>query len=157
MTPQTFMNDLQSERCDARSIVLCVVGKPLYPLVKRVLFNCDFLDEAHRATGDYSYNQVIRFLMAKNPHFRVLALTATPGNKPEAVQALVDSLHISHIEIRNEDSLDLRPYIHKKVRPNYILCMPYPESLVDRFINRMLLRRMKTSGNYVIHWQRLWR
>lgn len=74
------------------------------------------VDEAHRATGDYSYNQVIRFLMAKNPHFRVLALTATPGNNPEAVQALIDSLHISHIEIRNEESLDLKAYIHKKVR-----------------------------------------
>jgi len=55
-------------------------------------------------------------MMAKNPHFRVLALTATPGNKPEAVQALIDGLHISHIEIRNEESLDLRAYTHKKVR-----------------------------------------
>lgn len=54
-------------------------------------------------------------MMAKNPHFRVLALSATPGNTPEAVQAIVDSLHISHIEIRNELSFDLRAYIHKKV------------------------------------------
>ena len=54
-------------------------------------------------------------MMAKNPHFRVLALSATPGNTPDAVQAIVDSLHISHIEIRNEQSFDLRSYIHKKV------------------------------------------
>jgi len=53
--------------------------------------------------------------MAKNPHFRLLALTATPGNNVEAVQTLVDGLHISRIEIRNEESLDLKPYIHKKV------------------------------------------
>jgi len=53
--------------------------------------------------------------MAKNPHFRVLALTATPGNDAAAVQTLIDGLHISRIEIRNEESLDLRPYIHKKV------------------------------------------
>jgi ATP-dependent DNA helicase MPH1 len=53
--------------------------------------------------------------MAKNPHFRVLALTATPGNNPEAVQTLVDGLHISWIEIRDEQSVDLRAYIHKKV------------------------------------------
>ena len=53
--------------------------------------------------------------MAKNPHFRVLALTATPGSTPEAVQAIVDSLHISRIEIRDEGSLDLREYMHKKV------------------------------------------
>lgn len=53
--------------------------------------------------------------MAKNPHFRVLALTATPGSTPDAVQAIVDSLHISRIEIRDEGSLDLREYMHKKV------------------------------------------
>ena len=52
--------------------------------------------------------------MAKNPHFRVLALTATPGSTPEAVQGIVDSLHISHIEIRDENSIDLRGYMHKK-------------------------------------------
>ena len=73
------------------------------------------LDEAHKGTGDYAYAQVVRYMMAKNPHFRVLALTATPGNTPEAVQSIVDSLHISHIEIRNEQSQDLRRYIHEKV------------------------------------------
>jgi ATP-dependent DNA helicase MPH1 len=55
-------------------------------------------------------------MMAKNPHFRVLALTATPGGTPEAVQSIIDCLHISHIEIRDENSLDLKAYIHKKVR-----------------------------------------
>jgi ATP-dependent DNA helicase MPH1 len=54
-------------------------------------------------------------MMAKNPHFRLLALTATPGSKPEAVQEIVDALHISHIEIRDENSLDLRQYMFKKV------------------------------------------
>lgn len=54
-------------------------------------------------------------MMAKNPHFRVLALTATPGGKLEAVQTLIDGLHISRIEIRDENSLDLKPYLHKKV------------------------------------------
>jgi ATP-dependent DNA helicase MPH1 len=54
--------------------------------------------------------------MAKNPHHRVLALTATPGSTPEAIQGIVDSLHISRIEIRDESSLDLRDYMHKKVR-----------------------------------------
>jgi ATP-dependent DNA helicase MPH1 len=86
-----------------------------------------YKDEAHRATGDYAYNQAIRFLMAKNPHFRVLALTATPGNKGEAVQVLVDGLHISRIEIRDEQSLDLKPYIHKKVSKaeGYFSCVTH--------------------------------
>jgi len=72
-------------------------------------------DEAHKGAGEYSYAKVVRFLMAKNPHFRVLALTATPGSTPEAVQGIVDSLHISRIELRDEQSLDIRSYINEKV------------------------------------------
>ena len=73
-------------------------------------------DEAHHGTGGYAYNQVMGMLMSKNPHFRVLALTATPGSNPEALQNLIDGLHISHVEIRDEGSRDIVPYIHEKVR-----------------------------------------
>lgn len=59
-------------------------------------------------------------MMAKNPHFRLLALTATPGGKTEAVQNLIDGLHISRIEIRDENSLDLKDYIHLKVRADQV-------------------------------------
>ena len=52
--------------------------------------------------------------MAKNSHFRVLALTATPGSDIEAVQRVVDTLHISHIEMRSEKSPDIVPYLHIK-------------------------------------------
>ncbi|KAF5337243.1 hypothetical protein D9611_003241 [Ephemerocybe angulata] len=97
MTPQTMESDLASGACDPLDVVLLVI------------------DEAHHATGDYSYNKIVRFMMAKNPHFRLLALTATPGNNPDSVQRLVDGLHISKIEIRNENSLDLKPYIFEKV------------------------------------------
>ncbi|KAA1468605.1 P-loop containing nucleoside triphosphate hydrolase protein [Dentipellis sp. KUC8613] len=105
MTPQTLEHDLMSENCDVGEIVLLVV------------------DEAHKGTGDYSYAKVVRFLMAKNPHFRVLALTATPGGNPEAVQSIIDSLHISRIEIRNEESLDIRGYINKKKIEQHIITM----------------------------------
>ncbi|THH27023.1 hypothetical protein EUX98_g7162 [Antrodiella citrinella] len=105
MTPQTLMNDIRNEVCDCRDIVLLVV------------------DEAHKGTGDYAYAQVVRYLMAKNPHFRLLALTATPGSSPDAVQSVVDSLHISHVEIRNEESLDLRQYLHQKRVQQHIIPM----------------------------------
>ena len=80
-------------------------------------------DEAHKGTGDYAYAQVVRYLMAKNPYFRLLALTATPGSTPEAVQAVVDSLHISHVEIRDEESMDLRPYMHEKRVEQHLISM----------------------------------
>ena len=62
-------------------------------------------------------------MMAKNPHFRVLALTATPGSNPDAVQEIVNCLHISHIEVRNEESLDIRGYIHNKEVVTHIIPM----------------------------------
>ncbi|KAJ3870141.1 P-loop containing nucleoside triphosphate hydrolase protein [Lentinula novae-zelandiae] len=118
MTPQTLINDLQSENCDARDIVLLVV------------------DEAHRATGDYAYNQVIRYMMAKNPHFRVLALTATPGGNKEAVQTLIDGLHISHIEIRAER--ELARYNHVKEIEQHVISMtPEINRIKDLFLKLM--------------------
>jgi ATP-dependent DNA helicase MPH1 len=116
LTPQTLVNDLEKGRCDPQDIVLLVIGMSRRSDNDRVIADFDRdPDEAHKGTGDYAYAQVVRYLMATNPHFRVLALTATPGGTPEAVQALVDALHISRIEIRNEDSLDLKQYMHKKV------------------------------------------
>ncbi|EJT98921.1 P-loop containing nucleoside triphosphate hydrolase protein [Dacryopinax primogenitus] len=105
MTPQTLQNDLLREVVDPRDIILLVV------------------DEAHKATGNYAYATVVRFMMAKNPHFRILALTATPGSKPKTVQDIIDSLHVGHIEIRDERSLDLKQYIHEKTMEKCVVQM----------------------------------
>ncbi|RDB29658.1 ATP-dependent DNA helicase mph1 [Hypsizygus marmoreus] len=120
MTPQTLVNDLIKDNCDPRDIVLLVI------------------DEAHRATGDYAYNQVVRFLMAKNPHFRILALTATPGGNPEAVQRLIDGLHISRIEIRDENSLDLKQYIHHKTIKKHIINMTEDVNKVKDLLAKLM-------------------
>lgn len=96
MTPQTLQNDLSKGYADPKSIVLLVI------------------DEAHRATGDYAYVKVIEFLRRFNQSFRVLALTATPGSTVEGVQEVIDSLGISTIEIRTEESIDIRQYVHAR-------------------------------------------
>ena len=96
MTPQTLMNDLSKGYADPKSIVLLVV------------------DEAHRSTGEYAYVKVVEFLRRFSKSFRVLALTATPGSTVQAVQGVVDNLGISHVEIRTEESLDIRQYVHSR-------------------------------------------
>lgn len=96
MTPQTLQNDLSKGYADPKSVVLLVI------------------DEAHRATGDYAYVKVVEFLRRFNQSFRVLALTATPGSTVEGVQAVIDSLGVSTIEIRTEDSIDIRQYVHAR-------------------------------------------
>ncbi len=84
-TPQTVENDLRKGRLDPRDVSLLVV------------------DEAHRASGDYAYCGVVRYMMSRNPHFRVLALTATPGAKGEAVQDVIDNLHVSNSSVGSSD------------------------------------------------------
>ena len=96
MTPQTIANDLKSGICDPKRIVLLVV------------------DEAHRATGNYAYVEIVKILRQFNPSFRVLGLTATPGSSVESVQEVIDGLDISRVEIRTEESLDIRQYVHQR-------------------------------------------
>ncbi|KAL9093763.1 MAG: hypothetical protein Q9159_000064 [Coniocarpon cinnabarinum] len=95
-TPQTVHHDFQSGIADPKKLVLLVV------------------DEAHRATGNYAYVQLVRFVRRFNPSFRVLALTATPGNSVEAVQEVINGLDIARVEIRTETSLDIRQYVHQR-------------------------------------------
>ncbi|KAI9669263.1 MAG: 3'-5' DNA helicase [Trizodia sp. TS-e1964] len=96
MTPQTLANDLRSSICDPKRIVLIVV------------------DEAHRATGAYSYVEAVKLIKKYNSSFRVLALTATPGAKVESVQEVIDGLSIARTEIRTEESMDIRSYVHQR-------------------------------------------
>lgn len=96
MTPQTLINDLSHGIADPKKIVLLVV------------------DEAHRATGDYAYVKVVQFIRRFNSSFRILALTATPGSTVEAVQEVIDGLEISKVEIRTEESIDIRQFVHSR-------------------------------------------
>lgn len=105
MTPQTLDNDLRTGDVDPKDIVCLVV------------------DEAHRATGNYAYCNIVAQVQAVNPYFRILALTATPGSTAERVQEVIDNLHISLIELRTEEALDIRQYVHKKHEETIIVQM----------------------------------
>lgn len=95
-TPQTVDNDLKRGILDPKTVA------------------CLVIDEAHRATGNQAYVEVVRFLNRFNTSFRVLALTATPSTTLEGVQAVIANLNISRVEIRTEESPDIKPYVHAK-------------------------------------------
>jgi ATP-dependent DNA helicase MPH1 len=96
MTPQTLQNDLKSGLCDPKRIV------------------CLVIDEAHRGTGNYAYGECVKYILERNPSLRILALSATPGSSVEAVQNVIKTLSIARIEIRTENSMDLKPYIYER-------------------------------------------
>ncbi|KAJ3123669.1 hypothetical protein HK098_001701 [Nowakowskiella sp. JEL0407] len=105
VTPQSIQNDLKNEICPGSSIVLLVV------------------DEAHRATGNHSYTEVVRYLVGADAQFRVLALTATPGSDLDSVQQVITNLRISNIELRTEESMDLQKYTHLRKKDVVVVDM----------------------------------
>ncbi|XP_027272307.1 Fanconi anemia group M protein isoform X2 [Cricetulus griseus] len=96
LTPQVMVNDLTREACPAARI------------------KCLVVDEAHKALGNYAYCQVVRELVKYTTHFRILALSATPGSDIKAVQQVITNLLIGKIELRSEDSPDILPYSHER-------------------------------------------
>ena len=95
-TPQVVENDLSNGFVDPRLMVLLVI------------------DEAHRARGNYAYNNVVKFLNRFNRSYRILALTATPASDLEGLHEIIDNLSISKVEVRTEQSIDIQKYRKQK-------------------------------------------
>lgn len=95
-TPQVVENDLTSGIVDPKLISLLVI------------------DEAHRAKGNYAYNNVTQFIKRFSKSFRVLALTATPASDVDGVQEIINNLDISKVEVRTERSIDITKYMKRK-------------------------------------------
>ncbi|KAL0100188.1 hypothetical protein PUN28_019546 [Cardiocondyla obscurior] len=95
-TPQVFHNDLERTTIPSH-LIKCVV-----------------IDEAHRALGKHSYCECIRILSKQNQYLRILALSATPGNKIDNVHEVIQNLNISNLELRDENSIDIMPYVNKR-------------------------------------------
>ncbi|XP_028172868.1 uncharacterized protein LOC114361855 [Ostrinia furnacalis] len=96
-TPQVIYNDIKSGICPGEKI------------------RCLVIDEAHRARGNYAYCQIMSTLTEMgHKTYRILALSATPGSKVDDVISVVKSLHISHLELRAENCIDVAPYSHSR-------------------------------------------
>nr|XP_017237619.1 PREDICTED: Fanconi anemia group M protein homolog isoform X2 [Daucus carota subsp. sativus] len=125
VTPQVLERDIESGTC----------------LVERIV--CLVIDEAHRATGNYSYCVVVRKLLADNVQLRILALSATPGAKQPAVQKVIDNLQISTLEYRDESDHDVLPYVHEKKIELIKVAMGQDVVDVDSLLSEVIRRICK--------------
>lgn len=66
--PQTLLNDLENGTCPGDEVVCLVV------------------DEAHKAVGNAACRQVVDVLFRKSGGFRILGLSATPGQTSQQIQ-----------------------------------------------------------------------
>ena len=105
LTPQTLVNDMANDVCPAHEIV-CVV-----------------IDEAHKATGSHAYAQVVSMLTRRSGGFRILALSATPGQNIDKIQEVVSKLRIYRMEARDETSIDVMGCINERVQQTLKLAL----------------------------------
>ena len=89
MTPQTLENDINNHLLDPAKTCLLIV------------------DEAHRTTGEYSYNKVISLIEETNAGFRIVALSATPVSKIDNLQSVMNNLRVSNFEVRSEEDQEI--------------------------------------------------
>ncbi len=90
-TPQVVENDLIADEVPVEEFSLVI------------------FDEAHRATGEYSYVFINEKMGVQN-----LALTASPGGSKEKIMEVAENLDIENFEVRTEDDPDVEPYIEDK-------------------------------------------
>jgi ERCC4-related helicase len=94
-TPQGLENDIIGNRIKLDEVSLLGV------------------DEAHRAVGDYSYVFLAKQYHEKAKYPRILALTASPGADLEKINEVLQNLFIEDIEIRTDESPDVKPYVQE--------------------------------------------
>jgi ERCC4-related helicase len=69
-------------------------------------------DEAHRAIKDYAYTLISKKYMEQSAYPIILAMTASPGSDKTRIQQICNNLYTEHIEYRNEDDFDVKPYVN---------------------------------------------
>jgi len=94
-TPQGLENDTINNRINLKEVSLLI------------------FDEAHHATGEYSYVWLAQQYDKLSPTFRILALTASPGSDLDKIKEICSNLKIEKIEIRTENDPDVAPYVQK--------------------------------------------
>jgi ERCC4-related helicase len=93
MTPQSLQNDLVQRSYNLEDVSLIV------------------FDEAHRGVGNYAYTFVAELYEKQGKYTRGLGLTASPGHQAEHIRKVCENLRLSHVEVRDERSRDVRDYI----------------------------------------------
>ncbi len=80
-------------------------------LVSPDQFSLLIVDEAHRTIGDYAYSGIAeRF---RNTNVRIIGMTATLPSEKDKATEILQTLRISSIAQRTEDSPDVKPYVQQ--------------------------------------------
>ncbi|MHA1301671.1 MAG: DEAD/DEAH box helicase [Candidatus Helarchaeota archaeon] len=129
ITPQTLQNDIINNRISVTNVSLMI------------------FDEAHRAMGNYAYTLIAKKYRndAENP--LIIALTASPGNE-EKIKHIIKNLDIKNIEIRDETSIDVKPYIQQINIQKKFIELPVEFKQIKSIIEKKLKNYLKELKKY---------
>lgn len=130
-TPQGFENDLISNRITLEDVVL--LG----------------FDEAHRATGDYSYVWIAKQYEKQARYERIVALTASPGTDKTKIEDVMDKLHIEHVEVRTPQDPDVKPYIQNVEMRYEFVELPKNMSAVVTTLKEAFTEKIRSIAGYL--------
>mgnify|MGYP001325178767 CR=1 FL=1 len=130
-TPQGLENDIINNKINLKEVSLLII------------------DEAHRATGNYSYVWLAKQYdkLARFP--RILALTASPGSKLEKIKEVCDNLLIEEVEIRTDEDPDVKQYVQKVDIKWVTVQLPEEFKTIKKFLENCLkdkLTEVKNNG-----------
>lgn len=94
-TPQGMENDIITRRIKLEEVSLLGV------------------DEAHRAVGNYAYVFIAKQYHQLSRFPRIIGLTASPGSDMETIKEVCQNLFIEEIEVRTNESGDVKPYVQE--------------------------------------------
>jgi Fanconi anemia group M protein len=84
-------------------------------IINKIISTQDFcfvvIDEAHRATGNYSYGFIAQEFNKTNA--RILALTASPGTSKEQINQVMENLCLEKIVVKKYSDYDVQPYVNQ--------------------------------------------
>lgn len=115
-TPQGLENDILTGKISLKQVSLLGI------------------DEAHRATGDYSYVFLAKMYHKRSDFERILALTASPGSEIEKITEVCTNLFIEDIEIRTQDSPDVKEYIQQVDMKKIVVELPEEIKHIQRYL-----------------------
>ena len=116
------------------------------------------IDEAHRATGNYSYIFIAKQYQKKSQSPRIIALTASPGSELDRIAEVCKNLFIEEIEIRTSEDPDVKPYaqeididwIKLDLPPDFVQIQTYLNTIIrerlDKLKNFGIIREIGTKG-----------
>jgi ERCC4-related helicase len=123
-TPQGLENDILGSKIKLTEVSLLV------------------FDEAHRATGDYSYVFIAERYRKQARNERILALTASPGSDKETIAEVCKNLFIEEVESRTGSSPDVQPYIQETEIEHVLVTMPEEFKVVHGALRRCYEQRL---------------